>query len=118
MKFHVECLPHGEYAVAAVHGEIDIATVDDLREALHSLIDGGARHLVVDLSQVSFIDSTGLGVLVGARRKVEVRDGSFSIAGANPRLVKLFRITGLTGVFAFFDRREDALSTVDPLTPA
>lgn len=118
MRLQIESLPQGEYGIAAVSGEIDLATVDELRDALHRLIEAGTRHLVLDLAQVSFIDSTGLGVLVGARSKVESLNGSFSIAGATPRTFKLFRITGLTSVFTFFERRQDALPSSGPLTPA
>jgi anti-sigma B factor antagonist len=118
MQVDVERFGRGEYGVATVRGEVDIAGVDELREALHHLIDSGSRHLVLDLDQVTFIDSTGLGVLVGACRRAQSRDGSLSVVGARPRLLATFRLTGLTGVFTFFERLEDALPAAGPSASA
>jgi anti-anti-sigma factor len=84
------------YAIVAVAGEVDIATVTRLRECLFELAASG-RTLVVDLDQVSFIDSAGLAALVGAARRAAARGASLQVVCARPRTRQLFRLTGLDG---------------------
>jgi anti-sigma B factor antagonist len=85
-----------DYAVVAVAGEVDIATVTRLRERLFELAASG-RTLVVDLDQVSFIDSAGLAALVGAARRAAAHGASLQVVCAQPRTRQLFRRTGLDG---------------------
>jgi len=82
------------YIVVAVAGEVDIATVTRLRERLFELAASG-RTLVVDLDQVSFIDSAGLAALVGAARRAGAHGASLQVVCARPRTRQLFRLTGL-----------------------
>ena len=82
------------YAIVTVAGDIDIATVTRLRERLFQLAASG-RPLVVDLDQVSFIDSAGLGGLVGAAKRAAAHGGSLRVVCAQPKTRKLFRLTGL-----------------------
>jgi len=83
-------------AVVAVAGEVDIATVTRLRERLLGLAASGCT-LVVDLDQVSFIDSAGLAALVGAARRAAAHGASLQVVCARPRTRQLFRLTGLDG---------------------
>ena len=99
-----------DYTVLDVGGEVDVYTAPRLRERLVELIDGGARKVVVDLSRVDFLDSTGLGALIGARRKTHAFMGSFAIVCTQERMLKLFRITSLDKVFAIRDSRSEALA--------
>jgi anti-sigma B factor antagonist len=99
----------GERTVVEVGGEIDVYTAPKLRETLISLVDNGRYHLVVDLEKVDFLDSTGLGVLVGGLKRVRTHDGSLSLVCTSERLLKVFRITGLTKVFDIHPDVESAL---------
>jgi anti-sigma B factor antagonist len=85
----------------AVGGEIDVATSPVLRRELHALIDDGEGTLVVDFSATSFIDSSGLGVLVGALKRLRETDrgDTLELAGLHDSVRKVFDITGLTDVF-------------------
>lgn len=83
----------------SLEGEIDIAAVPGVRERLDALFDAGCTSLVVDLSGVVFIDSSGLGVLISALRRARERGGSVSVVGANEDVARLFGITGLDGLF-------------------
>jgi anti-sigma B factor antagonist len=65
----------GRFTVVRVGGEIDLASAPELRQCLDQTINGGSRQLVVDLRQVGFMDSVGLGVLVGARRRLLAAGG-------------------------------------------
>jgi anti-sigma B factor antagonist len=91
-------LPGGVILVA-VGGEIDVYTAPRLREALREAIQGGARRLIVDFNAVDFLDSTGLGVLVGGLKLLRANDGELVLVCAVERILKIFRITGLTKVF-------------------
>src|SRR5712672_762140 len=82
------------YTVVAVAGEVDIATVARLRERLFELAASG-RPLVVDLDQVSFIDSAGLGALVGTANRATAHGGSVYAACDRPKIRELFRLAGL-----------------------
>jgi anti-sigma B factor antagonist len=97
-----------EHTVLEVGGEIDVYTAEKLRGRLRDIVNSGEQHVVVDLSKVDFLDSTGLGVLVGAHRRLRARDGSLELVCPHERLLKVFRITGLDSVFAIHASVEDA----------
>ncbi|MGO4258160.1 STAS domain-containing protein [Marmoricola sp. RAF53] len=96
--------------VVVVGGEIDVYTAPKLRDKITELVNAGHHSLLVDLEQVEFLDSTGLGVLVGGLKKVRAQDGSMSLICSQDRLLKIFRITGLAKVFTIHDSEADALS--------
>jgi anti-sigma B factor antagonist len=88
--------------IVKVAGEIDMASAPELRECLHQMIDAGSRRLVVDLRQVGLIDSVGLGVLVGARRRLQEHgdeDGWIRLVGAGGLVMRALRLSGLDRVF-------------------
>ena len=91
--------------IADVTGDIDVSTVSGLRERLLGLADGG-EPLIVDLNQVSFIDSTGLGVLVAVARRADAHGGSLHAVCSRPPTRKLLWLTGV-------DRRIPLTATVD-----
>lgn len=100
----------GDRTVVQVTGEVDVYTAPKLREQLVSLVDAGRYHIIVDLDAVEFLDSTGLGVLVGGLKRVRTHDGSLRLVCSQERILKIFRITGLTKVFPIHDSVEDALA--------
>jgi len=100
----------GKATVVSVGGEIDVYTAPKLREKVAELVSGGAYELVIDLEAVEFLDSTGLGVLVGGLKKVRAHDGSLRLVCAQERLLKIFRITGLAKVFDIHTTIADALA--------
>jgi anti-sigma B factor antagonist len=92
----------GGCIVVKVGGEIDMASAPELRECLHQMIDAGSRRLVVDLLQVGLIDSVGLGVLVGARRRLREQgddDGWIRLVGAGGLVLRALRLSGLDRLF-------------------
>jgi anti-sigma B factor antagonist len=95
--------------VVTVTGEIDVHTAPALREKLIGLVGQGKCSLIVDLQGVQFLDSTGLGVLIGALRRVRARDGSLDLVCTQERMLKVFRVTGLTKIFAIYNSVEEAL---------
>jgi anti-sigma B factor antagonist len=101
------------HRVLEVSGEIDVYTAPQLRERLIALVEDGARQVVVDLSRVEFLDSTGLGVLVGALKRLRGVNGDLALVCAQERLLKIFRITGLDRVFTIRDSVDAATSSGD-----
>jgi anti-sigma B factor antagonist len=102
------------YIVVKVGGEIDMASAPELRECLYDTIDAGSRRLVVDLRRVSFIDSMGLGVLVGAKRRLRDHgydDGCVLLVGAEGLVLRAFRLSGLDGVFPLHATLADAVGS-------
>jgi anti-sigma B factor antagonist len=95
--------------IVDVEGEIDVYTAPRLRELLIELVNSGFYQLVVNMEKVEFLDSTGLGVLVGGLKRVRARDGSLDLVCTQERILKIFRITGLTKVFGIHDSVDEAI---------
>ncbi len=107
-EFHIDQRAGTNPPVIAVSGEIDVATAPQLRECLHEVIAQGEATVVLDLLGVTFLDSTALGVLVGALKRCRDLGGELHVVVADPRIVKIFEITGLTSVFTIADSLESA----------
>jgi anti-sigma B factor antagonist len=110
MDLELKVRRQGDHAVLEVAGEIDVYTAPKLREKLIELVNEGSFHLVVDLERVDFLDSTGLGVLVGGLKRVRNHDGSLKLVCTQEKILKIFRITGLTKVFPIYDSVDDAIA--------
>jgi len=100
--------------VVAVTGEIDLFTAPEFKQRVSVPIDEGRAHVVVDLSATTFIDSSSLGVLIGAHRRLKLRGGSLVVVCDNPVIVKTFRITGLDSVFALVPSLDEAGEASSP----
>jgi anti-sigma B factor antagonist len=106
-----ERLPSGAHVVA-VSGEVDIFTAPDLKRTIALAIEDGAHRLVVDLTQTRFLDSTALGVLIGAVKRLRPLDGRMAIVNTEPSTAKTFQITGLDRIFTIVPTRDEAVSAV------
>src|SRR5947208_16668009 len=96
--------------VVDVEGEIDVYTAPRLRELLIDLVNNGHYQLVVNMEKVEFVDSTGLGVLVGGLKRVRAHDGSLGLVCTQERILKIFGITGLTKAFGIHDGLDQAIA--------
>jgi len=103
----------GAHTIVAIGGEIDVYTAPKLREQLIDLVSNGSHHLIVDMEAVEFLDSTGLGVLVGGLKRVRAHDGSLRLVCSQERILKIFRITGLTKVFSIYASVDEAMAATD-----
>ena len=99
--------------VVAVRGEIDLFTAPDLKATLLNAIDTGKTRIVVDLSETTFLDSTALGVLIGAIKRLRARDGALTIVNVDANIAKTFEITGLDQIFVITETREAAVAALD-----
>ncbi len=98
--------------VIAVAGEVDIFTAPDLKRTIALAIEDGAHRLVIDLTQTRFLDSTALGVLIGAVKRLRPLDGRMAIVNTEPSTAKTFQITGLDRIFTIVPTRDEALGAV------
>lgn len=117
MDLQVDTRQVGRHVLVTPRGEIDMATTRQLREVLDRLIVDGSVHLIVDLSTVSFLDSTGLAALIGARRKTHAFRGSFALLCADGVLPRALELTGLDRVFRILRSLPDDLED-PPVGPA
>jgi anti-sigma B factor antagonist len=109
VSLSVESRAQPAVAVVEASGEVDLATVPKLREEISEHIVARRTNLLVDLRAVTYLDSTGLGVLVGAAKAVNAAGGSLRLVCDNPRLLRLLRITGLDKALAVHPTMESAL---------
>ena len=109
MELSVTTSHHDDVSVVTVEGEVDVYTAAQLRQTLDQEIADGPTRLVVDLDAVSFLDSTGLGVLVGRLKTVRNSSGWLRIVCTSDRILRVFRITGLDKVFGIHGTLDDAL---------
>jgi anti-sigma B factor antagonist len=105
----VEVTEYDGSAVLAVRGEVDVATAPRLREYVVDAVTNGYRYIVIDLDGVDFLDSTGLGVLVGALKRVRTHEGELHFVCTQPRILKVFDITGLDRVLSIHTTVDEAL---------
>ncbi len=92
-----------------MEGELDLATAPRLKWMLVDTLEAGRTRLVVDLSSVTFLDSTALGVLVGVKRRLDP-DARLAIVCAQPAVLKIFEFAGMDGAFEIFPTQDDALA--------
>ena len=107
-------LANGQRAVVVqVVGEVDVYTAPRLKDRLLQVERDGVHHVVVDLTQVGFIDSVGLGVLIGALRRARAGGGTLVLAGPNARIRRILDITGLSSAFAVAQDVEEGLQALN-----
>jgi anti-sigma B factor antagonist len=110
--FHIEDEPvDGVTHLVVVTGEIDLFTAPELKSRLSAPIDDGKTRIIVDLSAVTFIDSSSLGVLIGAHKQLKESGSGLVIVCDDRTIMNTFKITGLNGVFEIVARRADALAS-------
>jgi anti-sigma B factor antagonist len=98
----------GPWTILDVVGEVDLYTAPTLREKLVAMIDEGSTRVLVNLAEVGFMDSSGLGVLVGGLKHAKERGGDLALVCVDGPVLKVLTITGLDKVFAIHDSVESA----------
>ncbi|HEV2261111.1 MAG TPA: STAS domain-containing protein [Candidatus Rubrimentiphilum sp.] len=104
--------PKGDTYVVDLSGEIDVYTSPKVKDAIGELIDKGHYNLVINLENVRYIDSTGLGVLIGGLKRVREHGGTVNLVCTNPQIKKIFDITGLVKIFGIYDDVDAAMKAL------
>jgi anti-sigma B factor antagonist len=102
----------GESYVISLAGEVDLYTAPEFKQQLLEVISQGGKHVVVDFSDTTFIDSTTLGVLVGGVKRLRSNDGQLSLVCSDRNITKIFEITGLDRVFTIYPTRSQAVEQI------
>ncbi len=108
MELGIRTERDGSVCTVVLEGEVDVYTAPQLKAELVKLIDDGCVSMILDLEKVAFIDSSGLGVLVGALRRAREKGGAVRIICTRDSVLKIFRITGLDKVFPIFSDAAEA----------
>jgi anti-sigma B factor antagonist len=108
----VELAQVGGFPCLKPLGEVDIASVSTLQEALGRELDAGHTRLIVNLQELAYLDSTGLGCIAAARRRARDAGGDLVLACAQPRILRLLSITGLDQVFTVCRHEAEAAAAL------
>ena len=103
----------GQTHLVEVEGQVDLYSAPEFKERTGRVIDGGADGVIVDLSGVTFMDSTGLGVLVGALKRMRAAQASLLLVVTDYDIERLFELTGLDRSFKMYRSRDDALEDLE-----
>ncbi len=114
MDLSLRVRKEGDCTIVDVGGELELHNAPQLREELRAICDVDAPRLVVDLSHVSFIDSSGIGVLVGGLKRAREHGGTFALVCPQPRVRRVFEITGLLQAIPIFESLPEALKEISP----
>ena len=117
MNFDIrtEQLDDNSYVIALT-GEVDLYTAPEFKQQLLDVIGQGAKDVVVDFSDTTFIDSTTLGVLVGGVKRLRMNEGQLSLVCSDRNITKIFEITGLDRVFTIYGNRDEAVAGLGSAT--
>lgn len=110
MDFSITTATRDGYSVVAVVGELDVYTAPALEESLGGLIDDGVSAFAVDLTGVSFLDSTGLGLIIKALKWTREIDGTLKVVADSEKVLKVFRMTGLDSVITITSSVDEAVA--------
>jgi anti-sigma B factor antagonist len=109
MDLQITVRKHDDVAVIELAGEVDAYTSARFREVMMDIIDDGGERLIVSMLKVEYIDSSGLGALVGGLKRTSERNGRIILICDQPQVRKVFEITGLEKVFPIFTTEQEAL---------
>ena len=110
MELRTEVSKVAGWTVVSIYGELDVATAPALREKLIALVGDGTTQMVLDLEGVDFLDSTGLGTIISALKRVRTHGGDMRLVCTQPRIRRLFEITGLDKAVPLLASLDDAVA--------
>ena len=98
--------------VITLEGEVDVYTAPQLKQQMIIMLENGAKQMIVNLTDVEYLDSTALGVLIGGLKRMKEIDGNMSLICPVPRIRRVFEITGLDRVFGIYASEPEALEAI------
>lgn len=113
MNLRIDTHPAGDgVLVINLQGEVDVYTAPQLKQEIIDQLGAGANQIVVNLAGVQYLDSTGLGVLIGGLKRAREKDGELTLICPNQRIYRIFEITGLSKIFDIYQSEEEALAGI------
>lgn len=114
MNLKMNIRPIDEQAsIVDLQGEVDVYTAPQLKQQIITMLDSGVKHIVVNLADVEYLDSTALGVLIGGLKRLREREGTLDLICPNPRIKRIFEITGLDKIFDMYTTEAEALGALE-----
>jgi anti-sigma B factor antagonist len=95
-----------------IDGEIDALNAPELKQMLLSLLESGEKEVLLDLTNIDYLDSGALGVLIGGLKRMREKDANMSVVCPTPRIRRIFEFTGLDKIFSIFNSQEEALASI------
>jgi len=112
MEIKIDLRPKGNnITLVVLRGEIGTETVNQLKDKMEAIVNEGKNRLVMDFSDVSYLNSMGLGVIGGTLKRVKKENGDLKLLNLSPAVRELLELTRLTKVFEIFDSEESALKS-------
>ncbi len=99
----------GEHKVISVSGEVDLYNVSELKKALFSVTDGSYSSVVIDLKDVNYMDSSGIGALVAGQKKMRAHNGKFALVNIHDDVLNILKLATLDKFFTIYENEEDLL---------
>lgn len=100
--------PGDTICVMHIEGEVDVYTAPQLKQDIVEIAERGVKHLIINLSKVEYLDSTGLGVLIGGLKRLREGEGNLVLVGPGMRILRIFEITGLDKIFDIYETEDEA----------
>ncbi len=100
--------PNETTCILEIEGEVDVYTSPQLKHDIGKFAEGGVKHVIINLSKVEYLDSTGLGVLIGGLKRLRESEGNLVLVGPGMRILRIFEITGLDKIFDIYPTEEEA----------
>lgn len=100
--------PNETTCVLEIEGEVDVYTAPQLKQDIVQIAESGVKHLIINLSKVEYLDSTGLGVLIGGLKRLRESEGNLVLVGPGMRILRIFEITGLDKIFDIYPSEGEA----------
>jgi anti-sigma B factor antagonist len=100
---------HGEHKIIAINGEVDLYNVSELKKSLFSITDGTYKSVVVDMKDLNYMDSSGIGALVAGQKKMKAHQGSFALLNINDDVLNILKLATLDKFFKIYESEDDLL---------
>lgn len=108
IELELETEKRNQWSVLRVTGDVDLFSAPQLRSAVYEIVESGQSQIAIDLSRVAFLDSTGLGVLVGALKRLREQNGTMVLLSPQKPVRRVLSVTGLDRIFTVVDQLNEA----------
>ncbi len=105
----IEFRDHGEHKIVEVSGEVDLYNVSELKKALFSVTDGSSPSVIVDMRNVNYMDSSGIGALVAGQKKMKAHTGKFALMNIHEDVLNILKLATLDKFFTIYETDDDLI---------